>query len=646
MKTNNLYIKFIQVVFFLLTILLFNSALSSQNLVDNPSFENITFYEKEQDVRGKANDRIKKFDSWNIFFSGDYCNCQNKYTVPRRNLDTYCQPTSNFKANTGCNMLGLIYSMCESNTIGQTTLNCSGYAFTKLNRKMEVGKIYEVSYWVYLPKIQFDDTSIVYHIGFIPLRKSPTFYDLRMFYNNLFLTKSIVYDKWFEAKWLFRPSCDMTHIMIGVFQNENWKGQLKSYNPAESTYYYIDDVDVKEIKIDDTSKIVDIDYYCKEPEIKPEFTLNRQTTLIHFNTNEYQILDQEFEILDSIGKLIAMQPNQIFEIIGHTDDIGSNHELLSKQRAEAVRNYLIDKFKIQPIRLIEKYVGNKFPLSKKNTPEERAINRRVEIKLSTITIANIFYEKVLTYVKDGKMDSANIYLNRWKLAVQFQNLIFPLFDDRLNQFKETKYWDKFYDDLREMYRKKYPKGDLAYILDSMSTEDQRYRRTEDRIEYLTGDIDPVKYKFDYPKITLSQWDSLDNFNNIFCRKLIDQHGFPTESEVGERAAHTSFLIIAHSADTIQMKYFLPIIENLCRLGEANWMEFAILTDKIQTYRNKPQLFGTQFKKMSGKNNDYELYDYESLEVMNFNRMKYGLPLLTPKSLHQVRSFYYTHIINQ
>jgi len=405
-------------------------------------------------------------------------------------------------------------------------------------------------------------------------------------------------------------------------------------------------VEVKESKIEDSSKIVDIDYYCKEPESKPESKSNKLNKLIHFNTNEYRILDQEFIVLDSIGKLITQQPNQIFEIIGHTDDIGNNHELLSKQRAEAVCNYLIDKFKIHPFRLIVKYVGNTSPLSAGNTLEDRAMNRRVEIKLSTITIANIFYEKVITYVKDGKMDSANIYLNRWKLAVQFQNLIFSLFDDRLNQLKETKYWDKFYAELREIYRKKYPKGDLAYILDSMSTEDQRYRRTEERIEYLTGDIDPAKYKFDYPKITFSQWDSLDNLNNIFNRKLIEQFGFPTESEVGERAAHTSFLIIAHSADTIQMKHFLPIIENLCRLGEANWMEFAILTDKIQTYRKKPQLFGTQFKKMSGKNNDYELYDYESLEVMNFNRMKYGLPLLTPKSLHQVRSFYYTHIIDQ
>jgi len=190
-------------------------------LVDNPSFEIITFYNNEVDIRGKANDRIKNFDSWNIFFEGDYCNCQNKYKIPRRNFDSFCQPSSNFNAKTGCNMLGLVYSMCENNSSGQTTLNCSGYAYTKLNRKMEVGKIYEVSYWVYLPKIQFDDTTIVYHIGFIPLRKSPTFNDYRMFYNNLFLTKSIVYDKWFRAKWIFRPSCDMTHIMIGVFQNEN-----------------------------------------------------------------------------------------------------------------------------------------------------------------------------------------------------------------------------------------------------------------------------------------------------------------------------------------------------------------------------------------------------------------------------------------
>lgn len=74
-----------------------------------------------------------------------------------------------------------------------------------------------------------------------------------------------------------------------------------------------------------------------------------------------------------------MRKYNIF-LAGHTDSVGSDsaNMLLSQRRAETVRNYLIDNFKIDPEQLFARGYGESkllFP----NDPEADA-NRRVEIK--------------------------------------------------------------------------------------------------------------------------------------------------------------------------------------------------------------------------------------------------------------------------
>ena len=70
------------------------------------------------------------------------------------------------------------------------------------------------------------------------------------------------------------------------------------------------------------------------------------------------------------------------EIIGHTDNRGAQqkNKILSQNRAEAVKQYLIQKG-VGTSRLIAIGKGDTEPRASNNTKEGMLMNRRVEIKL-------------------------------------------------------------------------------------------------------------------------------------------------------------------------------------------------------------------------------------------------------------------------
>ncbi|MCS6904316.1 MAG: OmpA family protein [Bacteroidia bacterium] len=86
--------------------------------------------------------------------------------------------------------------------------------------------------------------------------------------------------------------------------------------------------------------------------------------------------------LNRILKILQQHPKMIIEIGGHTDNIGSEEQnkLISLQRAEAVRNYFLQKG-ISPKRIVAKGYGAQQPLADNKTSEGRKKNRRVEFKI-------------------------------------------------------------------------------------------------------------------------------------------------------------------------------------------------------------------------------------------------------------------------
>lgn len=103
---------------------------------------------------------------------------------------------------------------------------------------------------------------------------------------------------------------------------------------------------------------------------------------LEFELGKDIITEKSYASLDALASLMLKKTNWRLKISGHTDNVGSasSNLKLSKNRAEAVRNYLVskginkDRFKVEAF-------GSKKPIADNKTEEGRQKNRRVEMLL-------------------------------------------------------------------------------------------------------------------------------------------------------------------------------------------------------------------------------------------------------------------------
>jgi len=106
------------------------------------------------------------------------------------------------------------------------------------------------------------------------------------------------------------------------------------------------------------------------------------TTLrLNFDFNKAVVKKIYYPELQKVAEILKNNPILKIEIAGHTDNIGSDeyNMKLSQKRAEAVKNILVNRFGIDPNRIVAKGYGEKYPLVPNTTATNRALNRRVEI---------------------------------------------------------------------------------------------------------------------------------------------------------------------------------------------------------------------------------------------------------------------------
>jgi outer membrane protein OmpA-like peptidoglycan-associated protein len=110
---------------------------------------------------------------------------------------------------------------------------------------------------------------------------------------------------------------------------------------------------------------------------------------INFETNSAELDVSSYAELDRVVQLMNDNPEIKIEISAHTDDVGSKryNNKLSDKRAESVVNYLKEK-EIPEDRLISKGYGEDEPLVPNTSEENRAKNRRVELKIVDISTGN------------------------------------------------------------------------------------------------------------------------------------------------------------------------------------------------------------------------------------------------------------------
>src|SRR5688500_12814310 len=94
--------------------------------------------------------------------------------------------------------------------------------------------------------------------------------------------------------------------------------------------------------------------------------------------------------LDEVAQSLQRYPNSLVDVMGHTDSTGSDQYNLdlSRRRAESVAGYLTMRG-VSRARLATVGYGEQYPRADNTTEEGRALNRRVEIRITPISQAEV-----------------------------------------------------------------------------------------------------------------------------------------------------------------------------------------------------------------------------------------------------------------
>lgn len=106
-----------------------------------------------------------------------------------------------------------------------------------------------------------------------------------------------------------------------------------------------------------------------------------------FDSGQATLKEEAIPVLNKIGVILTKYADSTIEIEGHTDSVPlnggryENNDVLSSYRALAVFNYLKENAAIDPGVMKHSGRGEYLPVADNSTPEGRAKNRRVEIKI-------------------------------------------------------------------------------------------------------------------------------------------------------------------------------------------------------------------------------------------------------------------------
>ncbi|MGB0428500.1 MAG: OmpA family protein, partial [Flavobacteriales bacterium] len=103
---------------------------------------------------------------------------------------------------------------------------------------------------------------------------------------------------------------------------------------------------------------------------------------LFFAFDSDELLPSSQPELEALIDLLETNPNLQIKLIGHTDDLGeADYNLnLSTKRAQAIKNALLN-FGVNPERILTEGKGETAPLVENKSDENRAKNRRTELKI-------------------------------------------------------------------------------------------------------------------------------------------------------------------------------------------------------------------------------------------------------------------------
>lgn len=106
-------------------------------------------------------------------------------------------------------------------------------------------------------------------------------------------------------------------------------------------------------------------------------------TGLSFDSGRSNINRYNEPLLAKVIEALKLYPNSRIVVEGHTDSFGGDDSnlILSRNRAESVRNYLLSNTAIQSTMIDAIGLGETKPFANNDTPQGRALNRRIDIRI-------------------------------------------------------------------------------------------------------------------------------------------------------------------------------------------------------------------------------------------------------------------------
>ena len=103
---------------------------------------------------------------------------------------------------------------------------------------------------------------------------------------------------------------------------------------------------------------------------------------ITFETGSYNLRDDFYPALSSVGEVLAKYADTTLRITGHTDNTGSRalNQTLSERRAGSVADYLATRA-VERSRMLVQGMGYDQPIADNSSEQGRSQNRRVELMI-------------------------------------------------------------------------------------------------------------------------------------------------------------------------------------------------------------------------------------------------------------------------
>lgn len=182
-------------------------------------------------------------------------------------------------------------------------------------------------------------------------------------------------------------------------------------------------------------------------------------------------------------------------------------------------------------------------------------------------------------------DSAFANLYKIRNAKRFTHIDWLLNDDDLATLHKDTRWKEIIDIINENIAN--AKTDpLIVLLDSIFYEDQNYRIQLDSVANQYGS---KSQEFRNHWRLIHEKDSL---NRIQVSKILDEKGWLSSDEVGQKGSMTLFLVIQHADLKTQEKY-LPSLREAVIKGNAEAANLAIMEDRVALRQGKRQIYGSQ-----------------------------------------------------